>query len=176
MTTIGCIAPSSVPCVVFSPDGNRIATASWDGTARLAEVATDTELRPFFEGRRPGGLFSVAFSPDSRQCAVGGATADPRSLAVAARVHVIDLETGLPVQVYEGHSKLVRSVTFSPDGGRIATTSWDGKAKIWPVPAPPEFLSFEGHDLTVWTVAVSPDGQWLATGSLDQTAGRVPAL
>jgi eukaryotic-like serine/threonine-protein kinase len=161
---------NSVSCVVFSPDGNRIATASWDGTARLAEVVTDTELRPFFVGRRPGGWFSVAFSPDGRRCAVGGAMADPRSLAFAASVHVIDLETGLPVQVYEGHSRLVRVVKFSPDGSRIATTSWDGTAKVWPVSVPPEFLSLEGHDQAVWTLAVSSDGLWLATGSLDQTA------
>ncbi|MBN2507074.1 MAG: protein kinase [Verrucomicrobia bacterium] len=161
---------NSVPCVVFSPDGDRIATAGWDGTARLAKVATDTELRPFFVGRRPGGWFSVAFSPDNRRCAVGGAMADPRSLAFTASVHVIDLETGLPVQVYEGHSRLVRVVKFSPDGSRIATTSWDGTAKVWPVSAPPEFLSLEGHDQAVWTLAVSPNGRWLATGSLDQTA------
>jgi len=61
-------------------------------------------------------------------------------------------------------------VTFSPDGSRIATTSWDGKAKVWPVSVLPEILSLEGHDQAVWTLAVSPDGLWLATGSLDQTA------
>lgn len=62
----------------------------------------------------------------------------------------------------EGHKETVISVSFSPDGRMIATTSWDKTIKLW---------SREGkllHTLTGhygWATSVkfSPDGQLIAT-------------
>ncbi|MDT8303616.1 MAG: serine/threonine-protein kinase [Sedimentisphaerales bacterium] len=155
---------NTVACVVFSPDGQRVATASWDGTSRLGDVRTDSKLQTFFTGPHSSGFWSVAFNPDGRLCAIGGGTS-----SIDAGVYVIDVNTGYVVQVYEGHSRMIRDVVFSPDGTRIVTTSFDGTAKVWLV-SPPEFLSLEGHNQAVWAIAVSPNCQWLATGSLDQTA------
>jgi WD40 repeat protein len=158
----------SVFCVAFHPDGNRVATASWDMTARLGDLRTDTELRPFFRGQGFGGLFSIAFTPDGCLCAVGGGAMGLQR--AEAGVHVLDMETGREVAVFEGHARPIWGVAFSPDSTRIATTSFDGTVKLWPARPPPEFVSLEGHDQAVWTVAVSPNGQYVATGSLDQTA------
>jgi hypothetical protein len=48
--------------VAFSPDGARLATASYDGTARVWEAASGKELAVL---RGPGGdPHVVAFSPD----------------------------------------------------------------------------------------------------------------
>jgi WD40 repeat protein/serine/threonine protein kinase len=154
----------TVACVVFSPDGKSVATASWDGTSRLGNVETDSKLQAFFVGPHSSGFWSVAFSPDGRLCAVGGGTS-----SIDAGVYLIDVNTGKVVQVYEGHSRMIRDVAFSPDGTRIVTTSFDGTAKVWLV-SPAEFLSLEGHDQAVWAIDVSTNCQWLATGSLDQTA------
>jgi WD40 repeat protein len=166
---------NSVPCVVFSPDGKRVATASWDMSARWADVEADAQLRPFFIGRGFGALFSTAFSPDGRFCAVGGLIWNPPDASLGwdqpdAGVHLIEVETGREVHVFEGHTTCLRGLAFSADGRFIAATSFDGTAKIWPTTPSPEFLSLEGHDQTVWALAVSPNGQHLATGSLDQTA------
>jgi len=154
----------TVTCVVFSPDGKSVATASWDGTSRLGDVKTDSKLHTLFAGPRSSGFWSTAFSPDGRLCAIGGGTS-----SIDAGVYVIDVNTGKMVQAYEGHSRMIRDVAFSPAGTRIVTTSFDGTAKVWLV-SPAEFLSLEGHDQAVWAIDVSPDRQWLATGSLDQTA------
>ena len=155
---------NTVACVVFSPDAQCVATASWDGTSRLGDVRTDSKLQTFFAGPHSSGFWSVAFSPDGRLCAIGGGTS-----SIDAAVYVIDVNTGNVVQVYEGHSRMIRDVEFSPDGTRIVTTSFDGTAKVWLV-SPAEFLSLEGHDQAVWAIDVSPNHQWLATGSLDRTA------
>ncbi len=155
----------SVTCVAFSPDGRHLATASWDGTVRLGDLRTISELRPFFTGPDRSGFWSVAFSPDSRLCAIGGGTSE-----IDGSVYIVDVETGKGAQVCRGHSRMVRGVTFSPDGTKIVTTSFDGTAKVWAVPPVPDFVALVGHEQAVWTVAVSPDGQWLATGSLDGTA------
>jgi WD40 repeat protein len=61
------------------------------------------------------------------------------------------------------------SVTFSRDGKRLATGSFDGTGKLWDTGAGQELLTLKGHSGTVWSVAFSPDGKQLATGSDDGT-------
>lgn len=63
---------SPVTGVAFAPDGSRLVTASIDGTVRFWDVATGQELLVLSTEPREA-LYSVAFSPDGRLLAVGGA-------------------------------------------------------------------------------------------------------
>ena len=62
------------------------------------------------------------------------------------------------------------SVSWSPDGKRLATGSKDGTAKMWEVASRRELRLLKGHIGGVLSVSWSPDGKRLATGSSDGTA------
>jgi hypothetical protein len=73
------------------------------------------------------------------------------------------------MRTLKGHTGQVRSVSWSPDGTRLATGSLDGTAKVWDAAGGRELLTLKVHAGEV-SVSWSPDGMRLATGSEDGTA------
>ena len=68
-----------------------------------------------------------------------------------------------------GHSSMVRSVVFSPDGKSLASGSYDKTIKLWDTAGGTELFTLKGHSHFVYSVAFSPDGKHLASGSEDKT-------
>jgi WD40 repeat protein len=139
----------------FSPDGQWLATGSWDKTARI------WQLEPVPEQLLVGhndAVNEVIFSPDSQWLATRGEdnTArlwDTTNGQEAARI------------MYQGP---INSLTFSPDSHWLATAGDDNTARILNVitkQQPPPL----SHDGTVNHVTFSPDSQSLATASDDNT-------
>jgi WD40 repeat protein len=69
---------------------------------------------------------------------------------------------------FTGHTDVVNSVSFSPDGKTIATASGDNTVKLWSVEGK-QLLTFTGHTDVVNSVSFSPDGKTIATASGDNT-------
>ncbi|MDF5740190.1 AAA-like domain-containing protein, partial [Nostoc sp. S13] len=61
----------------------------------------------------------------------------------------------------EGHSSLVNSVVFSPDGKTLASASFDNTIKLWNRETGKEITTLTGHSSLVNSVVFSPDGKTL---------------
>ncbi|EUC67566.1 vegetative incompatibility protein HET-E-1, partial [Rhizoctonia solani AG-3 Rhs1AP] len=152
---------SAVYSVVISPDGNRIASGSDNGSVHIFDMHTGAVVAGPFQGHTDA-VWSIAFSPDGRHIASG---------SYDQTVIVWDAETGRIVTgPLHKHTNSVRSVAFSPDGRRLVSVSADTAVIVWDAYTGAIALGpLEGHSDRINSVAFSPDGRLIASGSHDQT-------
>jgi hypothetical protein len=82
---------------------------------------------------------------------------------------VWDASSGAYHATLSGHSAMILSVLFSPDGKRILTGSADRSVRLWDL-AGSELLTLTENNSDPAPIAFSPDGTGIATGDLVKTA------
>lgn len=106
------------------------------------------------------GVLCVAWSPDGRRVASGGADETLR---------IWDAADGRQIRVLSGHTSEVNTVAWSPDGHQLAAATGTGTVKIWNADTGQELLAFRNGQETVFSAAWSPDGKHIASGGRDHT-------
>jgi WD40 repeat protein len=82
---------------------------------------------------------------------------------------VWNLQSQKSIVTLAGHSGLLSSVAFSPDGKTLAFASGDNNTiKVWNLQSQ-SLATLAGHSDSVYSVAFSPDGLTLASASADKT-------
>jgi WD40 repeat protein len=152
-----------VESVCFSPDSQRLASASQDQTVKVWEAATGQEVLTL-KGHK-ADVSSVCFSADGKRLATAGGGLDQRNNPLPGEVKIWDAVNGQEILSLKGHSDRVMSVCFSPDGKCLASASQDRTVKVWDAQKGQEVPVLTGHRDPVHSVCFSPDGQRLASAS-----------
>ncbi len=153
----------SFTSLAFSPDGKSVVVGGCPDADCKSGLLTwwDVATRKFVSGRLSAGgeIRALAFSPDGQTLMLGSGqlqASELQSLDTASLAF-----NDLP---FSGHSGVIASIAFSPDGKYFATTGYDNKLILWRL-TPYTSLSLLrgiGIDGSANT-AFSPDSKELAT-------------
>ena len=140
-----------VRSIAVTADGQAAITGSFDTRAIIWSLETGEarEVLLFHEGQ----VNAVAALPDGRFASAG----------TDGRIAVWEIGRSAPVSVLQGHTAPVAALGVSPDGSAIASASWDGSVRLWPLAGgKPRILT--GHRGNVNAVAFLSDRTLVSAG------------
>ncbi len=148
-----------VYALALSPNGQWLASGSFDKTVRLWDLASGQLIKTF---AGPAGhqnqVLSVQFSPDQRILASSGSD---------NVIKFWDVPVQGALRQFAGHEAEIQAVAVSPDGARLATASSDQTVRLWNVADGKALHVCGGHVGPVLALAFSANGQMLASVGQD---------
>lgn len=136
----------------FSPDGQTLATSSWDTTTKLWNVITG-ECIYTLQGHS-GGIEDIAFSPNGQILATS---------SVDQTIKLWDVTTGECLQTLNIFKKANR-ITFSPDSCILASSS-NNIIQLWDTITGNYIHTISTHTQTIQSLAFSSNNHILASAS-----------
>ncbi|KAG2750158.1 WD40 repeat-like protein [Suillus brevipes Sb2] len=136
-----------VGAMLCLPDGKRIIVHSYDGSLRVRDLETGTQVGEEWEDQRleSGENSIIAGRQESRKREV--------------------------IKTWTGHTDRVTSLSWSPDGGRVVSGSWDETFRVWDVDSGKTILGPINTGDECTAVCYSPDAKMIATGAYTYRGG-----
>jgi RNA polymerase sigma factor (sigma-70 family) len=148
--------------LALTPEGKTLASAHYDHTVRLWDVASGRLLRRVAQTRNQPGC--LALSSDGKVLAWSDGEQS---------VHLTDVATGKELRRLEGEGSrpdALDGLALSPDGKALA---WGGQhvreVYLWETATGRLRRKLAGHHGQITSIAFAPDGTRLASGSADAT-------
>ena len=149
----------SIASLTLSPDGERVLTASRDGTARIFDTASGRPLH-VLRGHR-GPVAMASFAPDGRRVVTASDDGTAR---------IWDASSGESLAILRHDRGAVNSAVFSRDATRIVTAGNDGTARVWDAGSGRQVRVLRGHRGGVADASFDPSGRRVLTAGNDGTA------
>ena len=148
-----------VSSIAFFRDSPTLVSGSYDGTVRLWDLNSRSNLETFIG--HTDRVYSVAVSPDESIIASGS---DDNT------INLWDIDTGQARFIQTNHTNGVHQLTFSGDGKTlISCGNWeDPIIQIWDVTTAELVTNITAHSKG-GNVDFSPDGRTLISGGWDGT-------
>ncbi len=144
---------SVVASAAFGPDGTYVATGGTDGKARVWDSATGSLVHVLSAYGGGSCICDLEFTPNGRHLITGGSE-DSVLWDIGPQ--------GSREQATVAGEDTMNSVTYSPDGSLLLTTSSDGVATLWDASSGRAVRTFPDHDAS-WDAAFGPDGRSFVT-------------
>ena len=151
--------PRHVFGIVYSPDGDELASACADGNVRILNADTGKVVLTLPGGSK--GVLGVAYRPDRAELASAGGD---------GKIRIWNVDSGKKIRTLKCNSDGVLAVAYRPDGAELASAGTDGKIRIWNAGSDKPIRILLGHPDVVLGVAYRPDGTELASAGAD---GRI---
>ena len=149
---------SGINCAVYSPDGQRIVSASDDDTLRIWD-AYNGECLLTFKGH-DDSVNSAAFDPQGQRIV---SASDDDTL------RIWDAYNGECLLTFKGHDDSVNSAAFDPQGQRILSASADKTLRIWDARNGQFIFALTGHGRPVISAVFDRQGERILSASADKT-------
>jgi WD40 repeat protein len=142
--------------VIYSIEGNTLASAGSGPIIRHWDAVTGKELHLDFEGHQ-AGIHAVAMAPDGKLVASGGENIRLWDPATGKTERRIEVKGG------------VTCLAFAPDCKTLASGGRDRIVHLWNVDTGASVQELKGHKNPLCGLAFSRDGRLLASGDVQST-------
>lgn len=162
---VGPLPP--VSAMAFRGDGRLLAAGTY-GQVVLWDLI---DARPIATiGDLPGPVHALEFSRDGKRLAVGSGVP-----ARTGGVRVYAVPGGEPLHDFTGHGDVVFDLAFRPDGGQLASASFDQSIRLWSLATGKAEGTFSGHSDFVEAIVYTKDGGSILSAGKDRTIKRIDA-
>jgi WD40 repeat protein len=135
--------------LAFSSDRSRVLYGNTTGL-HLCDVQKREQLNHF----KVGWISNVSFLPGEVKAIISWHD----------NLQLFDLEIGMVIRRFIGHSGDIQSLAVSPDGMFAVSSSADLTIRLWNIRDGQEIWKTDGHKVNMQSLAISHDGRYILSG------------